>query len=55
VLYIFFVYCVVVWQYVIGFVCVLCEGLEASYKYFVCILWLCASISLLWCIYCMVV
>jgi len=32
------VYCVVVWQRVIGMVCALCGGVAACYRYMVCVL-----------------
>ena len=32
-------YCVVVWQRVIGNVCVMCGCVAACYKYGVCIVW----------------
>jgi len=38
------VYCVVVWQRVIGNVCVMCGGVAACYKYGVCTVWWCGSV-----------
>ena len=42
-------YCVVVWQRVIGMVCVLCGGVAACYRYGVCTVWWCGSVSQVWC------
>ena len=33
------VYCVLVWQRVIGMVCVLCGGVAACHRYGVCAVW----------------
>jgi len=38
------VYCVVVWQHVIGMVCVLCGGVAACYRYGVCTVWWCGNV-----------
>jgi len=35
---------VVVWQRVIGMVCVLCGGVAACYRYGVCTVWWCGSV-----------
>ena len=37
-------YCAVVWQRVIGMVCVLCGDVAACYRYGVCIVWWCGSV-----------
>jgi len=39
------VYCVVVWQHVIGMVCVLCGGVAACQKYLACAVWGGGSVS----------
>jgi len=39
------VYCVVVWQRVIGMVCVLCGGVAACYRCGVCTVRWCSSMS----------
>jgi len=44
VLYVLCVYCVVVWQRVIGIVCVFCSGVAACYKYNVCTVLWCGSL-----------
>jgi len=49
------VYCVVVWQRVIGMVCVLCGGVAACHRYGVFTVWWCGSVSYVWCVYCVVV
>jgi len=44
VLLVWCVYCVVLYQRVIGMVCVECGGLAACYMYGVCTVWLCGSV-----------
>jgi len=46
---------VVVWQRVICVVCVLCGGVAACYKYGVCTVWWCGSVSYVLYAYCVVV
>ena len=48
-------YCVVVWQHVIGMVCVLCGGVAACHRYGVCTVWWCGSVLEVWCVYRVVV
>ena len=38
-LYVWFVYCVVMWQRAIGMVCVLCGGVAACHRNGACNLW----------------
>jgi len=45
----------VVWQHVIGMVCVLCGGVAACHRYGVCTVRWCGSMSQEWCVYCVVV
>jgi len=52
VLYVWCVYCVVVWQRVIVLVCVLCGGVAACYRYGVCTVWWCGSVLYVCCVYC---
>ena len=48
-------YCVVVWQRVIGIVHVLFGGVAACYRYGVCTVWFCGGVLYVWCLYCVVV
>ena len=43
--YVWCVYCVVVWQRVIGMVCVLCGGVAACHRYGMCTVRWCGSVS----------
>ena len=45
VIYVRFKYSVVVWQRDLSLVCVLCGGLAACYRYVVCTVWWCGSVS----------
>jgi len=42
--YVLFVYCVVVWQRVIGMICGMCGGVAACYRYGVCTVWWCVGV-----------
>jgi len=46
---------VVVWQPVIGMICVLCGGLAACYMFGVRTVWLCGNVLYVRCVYCVVV
>jgi len=41
------VYCAVVWQHVVGMVCVLCGGVAACYRYGMCTVRWCGSVSVI--------
>ena len=40
-------YCAVVWQHVVGMVCVLCGGVAACYRYGMCTVRWCGSVSVI--------
>ena len=48
-------YCLGVWQRVIGRVRVLCGGVAACHRYGAFIVCWCCSVSSVWCVYCVVV
>jgi len=49
------VYCLVVWQRVIGILCVMCGGVAACLKYDLCTVCWFGSLLYVWCVYCVVV